>query len=155
MSRFKSDDVELLLPAFRVAVKLLLQKMVAWGFKPIPFDTLRTSAEAAANARKGTGTANSIHQYGVAADIICGEHGWSCSDHGCDFFAVLGSEAKSLKLVWGGDWPRRDMPHVQGVAVAMQPAVRALGTGPESAAARNQMVVDFLMRPLALAKAKP
>jgi D-alanyl-D-alanine carboxypeptidase len=146
VSRYKSDDVELLLPAFRVAVKLLVQKMVAWGFRPIVFDTLRTADESAFNARRGTGKANSIHQFGCAADLICDEHGWSCADHGCDYFDVLGREAKSLKLVWGGDWPRRDMPHTQGISVAMQPAMRALGTWPVSAAARNQLVIDFLSR---------
>lgn len=148
MSRYKSDDVELLLPSFRVAVKLLLAKMTALGFEPVPFDTVRTAAEAAANAKKGTGTANSIHQWGCACDVICGAHGWSCRDADCEFYEALGREAEALKLVWGGRWKRVDMPHVQGIPVSAQPKMRALSTGADSAKERDHLVWAFLQRPV-------
>jgi hypothetical protein len=151
VSRYKSDDVELLLPAFRVVAKMLLQRMTAWGFKPTPFDTVRTAAEAAKNAAKGTGSANSMHRWGCAMDVICDDHGWSCAVTKCEFYTFLGREAKDLKLVWGGDWARRDYPHVQAIPVAWQPQMRAIAISPETVARRNQVCVNWLLRPIAKA----
>lgn len=131
MSKYKADDVGLLLPCFQPVIRSLLKTLDVLGYEPVPFDTLRTAEEALRNAKRGTGIVDSIHRHGAACDVICGRHGWSCKDHDCDFYAVLGREARAHGLVWGGDWKRRDLPHVQCVAVADQNALRALATWEE------------------------
>lgn len=130
-TRYRADDVELLLPAFREVAKRLLERLHARDFEPVPRDTLRSRTEAAANARKGTGITDSMHCYGVAMDVICGAHGWACPAKGCAFFEALGEEAEKLGLTWGGRWRRRDLPHVQAVAVFDQGRIRALQTDAE------------------------
>lgn len=129
----KGDDITLLVPAFRERVQAVLDQLTARGFTPVLRDGMRTRAEAAANARRGVGIADSMHCYGVAADVICAELGWQHPE----FFAALGEVAEDAGLVWGGRWKRRDLPHLQGVPVAWQDRVRRAGS-PE--------VIDGLVR---------
>jgi hypothetical protein len=126
VSKYRADDVDLLLPSFRQAVRDLLQALTERGFKPIPRDTLRTAEEALRNAKKGVGIVDSIHCHGAAVDVICDEHGWDCAANGCEFYAALGEIAEAMGLVWGGRWKRRDLPHVQAIEVRDQNALRAL-----------------------------
>lgn len=121
---YKSDDVDLLVPAFADEVRTVLWLLRERGLDPVPFDTLRTPEEAALNAARGVGIAKSMHCYGVACDVICGRHGWGCYKNRCDFFAHLGAVVKARQLVWGGDWRRKDLPHFQCVPVWMQPRIR-------------------------------
>jgi hypothetical protein len=83
------------------------------------------------NAAKGTGIVDSVHCHGAAVDIICAAHGWECARHGCDFYNILGREAHGRGLVWGGSWRRRDLPHVQAIAVFEQKQLRELKTWEE------------------------
>lgn len=122
MTRYKADDISLLVPAFRERVEELLASMTRLGFDPIVRDGFRTQEEAKANAAKGVGIADSMHCYGIAADIISGSRGWLHPT----FFAALGHQAKAFDLVWGGDWPRRDLPHVQAVPLRLQAAIRKM-----------------------------
>ncbi len=140
MPRVREDDINLLLPTFRGKVQELLDAMRALGYKPVLVDGLRTTEEALANARKGSGIIDSIHCYGAAADLICGDHLWSCAKARCKFFTKLGQQAEALGFVWGGRFPKVDLPHVQGVTVAGQAALRRLGRGPDGAAARDALV---------------
>lgn len=148
MTRYKADDIELLVPSFRPVVRRLLDALTARGFSPVPRDTLRTPAEALANAQKGVGIANSMHCYGVAVDVICGAHGWSCRERGCPFFTALGEEAEKLGLTWGGRWRRRDFPHVQAIPVADQGRIRKLGAQGQAAVldafVRSRLVAQML-----------
>lgn len=125
MLKYKSDDLNLLLPSFRVKVDLLIAAMEDLGYDPIPFDTFRTAEEAAKNARNGKGIVNSMHEYGAAVDIICGDKGWNNPA----FFKDLGIQAEALGLTWGGRFTRVDMPHVQAIPFKNQNQLRAL---PES-----------------------
>jgi len=134
MAKYRSDDISLLIPEFRALVEALLVEMRTDGFAPVLRDGLRTRGEAAANAAKGVGIADSMHLYGIAADIICDEHGWGCAKVGCHFFTALGEHAKALGLTWGGDWRRRDLPHVQMVPVGWQTRIRRAGS-PEAVGA--------------------
>lgn len=109
-----------LVRSFRTRIARLLNRMRRRGFTPCMRSGFRTRKEAARNARKGTGIADSMHCYGVAADIICGERGWRHPE----FFQALGEEAEALGLVWGGDWRRRDYPHVQAIPVSAQNRIR-------------------------------
>ena len=143
---YKADDVELLLPSFRPYVERLLAALEALGYPAVPRDTLRTPKEAEANASKGVGVKDSMHCYGAAVDVICATHGWSCHEHGCRFFEVLGEEAERIGLVWGGRWTRGgkgpDLPHVQAVAVKDQSRLRAC----KSAAERDAFIAKRVCR---------
>lgn len=140
--RLKEDDIDLLLPSFRPYVHELVRRLRAAGFDPLVRDTLRTFDEAERNALRGTGATKSMHCYGAAADLICGKHNWDCGKLGCRFFHVLGALAKDLRLTWGGDWKKRDMPHVQCVPATTlaQNKLRSLKTEKE----RDTYVRRFL-----------
>lgn len=60
------------------------------------------------------GPFQSAHEYGQAADFVLNYPGkeWQYEkfEHVWEEFGAL---AKSLGLVWGGDFKRRDMPHVE------------------------------------------
>lgn len=144
MSKYRADDLDLLLPSFRKRIDIVIERLRERGYQPVPRDTLRTSAEAAKNAETGVGVANSMHCYGAACDVICDVHGWDCRKHGCQFFAALGEEAEKLGLTWGGRWSRRgrgpDMPHVQGVRVIDQTRFRRL----KDAEARDAFIAERL-----------
>lgn len=138
--RLREDDINLLLPTMQVKVGELLAALRAQGFDPILFDGLRTREEAQRNLSRGTGIADSIHCYGAAADLVCAVHHWDCRRQGCKFFTKLGQTAEALGFTWGGRFTKTDQPHVQGITVAKQRAMRALGIGPEHAAEREAMV---------------
>lgn len=140
MGKYKPDDISLLLPSLREPVRELTVRMGELGFVCVLFDTLRTPGQAAKNAAKGSGKADSMHCYGAAADLICDVHGWDCHVAGCKFYETLGEQAEALGLVWGGRWHRVDLDHVQGVSIAQQAAMRALGMGDEHAAQRDALV---------------
>ena len=54
---------------------------------------------------------DSLHQYGVAFDIVFRKDGYDAPDVQ---WKLLGSEGKKLGLEWGGDWTTfRDKPHFQ------------------------------------------
>jgi hypothetical protein len=143
MSRYPSDDIDLLLPSFAAKVRRLLDAMRARGFDPVPFDTLRTPKEAAKFAAKGVGSANSMHLYGAACDVICGVHGWGCHERSCMFFGALGSEVEALGLTWGGRFKTRfDQPHFQACTVEQQPSVRAIADWHE----RDRYVATLMRR---------
>lgn len=144
--KYKSDDIELLLPSFKPVIVELMKRMAVRGFTCIPFDTARTEEEAERNARRGRGIENSIHIYGAACDLICAEHGWQCSSQKprCGFFQALGAEAEALGLLWGGRFKRVDMPHVQAISIKQQDNMRKLGHKPDSVEARDKLVRTFL-----------
>jgi hypothetical protein len=127
MPRYRADNVDLLLPFFAGKTYAVLASMEAKGYKPVPFDTLRTPAEAAKFFARGTGSKNSMHLYGAACDVICDVHGWGCQAKGCNFYRDLGISVELQGLVWGGRFRSRvDLPHFQICSVADQPAVRAI-----------------------------
>lgn len=140
--RYKEDDINLLLPSFKPRVQGVLEDMRSLGYTPVLRDTVRTEAEAAANAAKGTGSVNSMHLYGCAADIICNDHGWACAAAKCKFYVKLGYAVEAHGMYWGGRFKKVDQPHMQGVPAIprAQNAIRALGHEPESAAKRDAMV---------------
>lgn len=114
--RYKEDDINLLLPAFRQRVFLLMQRLIARGFDPVIVDTKRSATEAAANAAKNTGIVNSLHITGAAADIVSNAH----DRNSAAFNAAYEEEIKRLYLTWGGRWARVDVAHVQAIPVALE-----------------------------------
>jgi hypothetical protein len=125
-----------LVPAFRAAVTALAERLRAAGYKPRLFETYRSPKRAQELVAAGKSRAKgglSMHCYGMAADIICSVHLWSCAEHGCGFYEALGAEARKLGMTWGGDWDgdgvtreqrEHDLPHVQAVPIDAQAAVR-------------------------------
>ncbi len=151
MSRYKADDMSLLLPSFRAKMLLVVDDMLDLGHDIVVFDTGRSKREAAKNAARGVGRPNSIHCYGGACDCICGKHGWSCRAHGCSFFEDYGRVVEKHGLVWGGNFDRDpstddrldDRPHAQGMEVKDQNRFRALRT----AAERDAFIAARLCKP--------
>lgn len=137
-----------LVPPFREAVATLMARLSAAKFKPRLFETYRSPKRAKELVEAGRSRARgglSMHCYGLASDIICGEHLWSCERHGCQFFVALGREARSLGMVWGGDWDgdgitreqrEHDLPHVQAIPIEAQAAARRAEPGELAAMAR-------------------
>lgn len=139
------DDLDALMLPFRARVVALLGRLAALDFRPLLWETYRSPERAQLLVREGKSLARgglSMHCYGVAADIICAEHRWGCEErdehgkrkHDCNFFRVLGEQAKACGLAWGGDWDGDgdqhdqkliDMPHVQGVPLELQDRIRA------------------------------
>lgn len=125
-----------LVPPFRAAITTLADRLSAAKFKPRLFETYRSPKRAQELVEAGRSRARgglSMHCYGMAADIICADHLWSCEHHECGFFEALGREAKTLGMTWGGDWDgddvtreqrEHDLPHVQAVPITAQAAVR-------------------------------
>lgn len=141
----RCSDPEQLLPSFRRRVVALLARLRAAELHPVLFETFRTPERAAQLARRGTGIVGSMHCYGVAADIICELHLWACHEHGCKFFDALLEQGQRLGLTCGGEWARRDLPHVQGIPLRQQAAIRAANTAEE----RDAIAAKWLdMRPM-------
>lgn len=121
-------DLAELLPPFRRAVYVLLERLHAAGHEPVLHETYRTPERAAALIAKGRSKvapgALSMHCLRLAADLICERHQWDCGKAGCDFYQRLGLEAERLGMTWGGRWERRDLVHVQAIPVAVQARAR-------------------------------
>lgn len=117
-------DLDRLVPTFRVRVDLLTARMVASGHDPMVFETYRSPERAAMLARRGTGVVDSMHCYGVAADLISTSMKWSAP---YAFWRDLRDHAEALGLVSGARFrARHDAPHVQCVPVLYQGVLRAL-----------------------------
>src|SRR3990167_7697681 len=72
-------DMERLLPSFRAQVDGLLADMRSAGHEPRVFETWRSPERVAFLVAKGTGSASSMHPYGIAVDIICAVKLWKAS----------------------------------------------------------------------------
>lgn len=140
--KYKSDDINLLLPAFRDKIQLLLSNLQEEGFDPILIDTARTQKEADENAKKGTGISKSLHIYGAASDIISASKGRK--DNKFNAALIIGSKKLGLtsgaNKKYGGDFPsKHDVAHVQAIPVKLQPAFRSL----TSVNARNMFISEY------------
>ncbi len=120
-----SRDPAKLLPSFARKLELLFEALRARNFDPMLNEGFRSFERAAALAKNAAAggpraSANSMHCYGAAADIISASRLW---DHP-KFFEALGQESKRLGLVWGGDFG--DRPHVQALPIEAQDGLRKL-----------------------------
>lgn len=116
------------MPAFRERIVALVTRLKERGFLPLVWETYRSPerSEHLVATGKSNSSGPSMHCYGVAADLVCAEHHWDCGKHGCGFFEALGKEAEKCGLTWGGRWKSiHDFPHVQGVRVDQQAAIRS------------------------------
>lgn len=140
------SDPKLLLPSVRIRVEAMIVVLRNEGQNPKLFETGRSPERAiwlgtTGKSRNGVG---SLHCLGAAADLIDAEHGWDNPA----FFVALGRVAALYGMTWGGDWDANpdtkqtfdDRPHVQGVPVPMQNALRACRTFE----ARERFVAAYL-----------
>lgn len=145
-TKYREDDVALLLPSLQLVHNALKAKMVELGHKPCTRDTRRSAKEAEANAKRGVGIKDSIHEYDAAFDMICDVHGWACASSPklkCRFFVDLRREGLALGLFRGPEW---DWPHLQAIPATKraQDGLRALGKGEASRDARDAYVRRWL-----------
>lgn len=137
-------SLDVLAPAFRARVELVLADMRAWGYTPRVFETLRTNARQ--NYLYGFGreyddgrgvvthsqtVGDTWHGFGLAVDIVCAVKLWGAKP---DFWYVLGTSARRHGLVWGGDWNNdwnsaderfMDRPHIQWGNMRRSPSLNA------------------------------
>ncbi len=119
MSRLLND----LAPAFRPLAFELLARFTEAGIPVMIVDTLRTSAEHAANVAAGVSwTTKSKHLDGLAIDVCPYEafnlYGpdklrWNSDDPA---WQQMGAIGEALGLRWGGRWKQKDMGHFEYVA---------------------------------------
>lgn len=152
MSTKRWSDPNMLLAPFRDAVADLVQALKDAGHDPRVFETYRSRERAQTLVKRGKSKARgglSMHCYGVACDIICKRHLWSCHEHDCDYYQQLGRLAEEHGMLWGGNWdgddiPREirehDLPHVQGVPLDKQDEIRNATSNEE----RESLVREFL-----------
>jgi hypothetical protein len=113
-------------PRLRGKVMLLITKLEDRGRDPIVYESVRTHERQ--QYLYGFGRSyddpgdprgivtysqdgdDSWHFYGLAVDIISKSKGWGAPP---SFWVDLGQAARSVGLHWGGDWRKKDLPHVQ------------------------------------------
>lgn len=138
----RQSDSALLVPAFWERLKPALVEVKGQGFNPVLHETLRSRERALKLVADGKSKAKgglSMHCFGVAADVICGDHQWSCKANHCKFFETYGEIIESVGLTWGGRWPTMvDLPHCQAIPLNLQALVRT--AKPEDI---NEMVKTF------------
>lgn len=118
------NDMDLLLPSFRYAVEEVLDIMRRAGHDPFVFETWRSPERVALLVQRGTGSANSMHSHGVAADIISISRRWKAS---AAFWRDLQAAAEVKGLTSGATFrSRRDLPHVQAISVKQQTSFLAI-----------------------------
>lgn len=129
----KSPSV--LAPGFRAALQRVFVRLRHGGFDPVIAESLRTDArqrylfgfgreydDGRGEVTESADCAHTWHCYGLAADVISIAHGWDSEA----FFEALGAAAHAERLAWGGNWHRRDLPHVQwGSPMLVSPSPRA------------------------------
>lgn len=93
----------------RVLFSRLISELVLWvnqqpGYACAYDQVKRTAAEAAANAKKGTGIARSLHTDGLAADLLLYRDG--IYQEFSEAHAFIGARWKQMHSLarWGGDF---------------------------------------------------
>lgn len=112
-------DVAELLPNARTACKLFMAECARQGLNVLITETYRSQARqdylyAQGRTRPGnkvTWTRTSRHTSRRAWDICKNVKGGEYSD--ASFFKKCGAIAKSLGIIWGGEWSTPDMPHFE------------------------------------------
>ena len=90
-------DLDRLVPCFRARVDVLLERLEARGFSVQVWETYRSPARVRMLAAKGTGSARSVHPYGVAVDIVENDKTpWTLAKPG--LWEAISEEAAKLGL---------------------------------------------------------
>ena len=119
----RQSSLAVVAPAFRVKVERVCAALMAKGYDPLVFETLRTKERSdwlygfGRDYDDGRGVVTHIapdqhswHFYGLAADIISASRGWNAADA---FWTDLPLAAEAEGLASGARWASQDKPHVQ------------------------------------------
>jgi hypothetical protein len=121
------SDMGRLLPGFREQVEALVADMRGAGFDPRVYETWRSPERVAMLVAKGVGSKNSVHPYGIAADIIDAKLLWNAK---AAFWTNLTTFAEARGLTSGARFSKlHDLPHVQGIPVSAQAGLVSKGNG--------------------------
>lgn len=112
-------DISALTKNAQIACNLFLEECKKQGLNVLVTETYRSQARqdylyAQGRTRAGnkvTWTRNSRHTSGRAWDICKNVKGQEYADN--KFFEKCGEIAKSLGIIWGGDWKSADTPHFE------------------------------------------
>jgi hypothetical protein len=132
-------DLGELTPCFRQRVEVLLSRLAARGLSVQVWETYRSPARVKLLTARGTGSARSVHPYGVAVDIVERDKTpWHANQPG--LWEAIGEEAERLGLVWGGRFrSRSDRPHVQALETRYDRAVARVPAEQRDAWVRERM----------------
>lgn len=99
---------------FFYRVALLILRLKNKGIDVMPFSFYRSPEEQKRLFKEGkTLTLNSKHMYYLAIDLVVVKNGKLVWERTNDY-EILGNEAESLGLVWGGRWKDlNDIYHVE------------------------------------------
>jgi hypothetical protein len=114
-------NLALLEPTFMERVIELIKRMEAREFDATVWETLRTRERAQMLAESGTGIVDSMHCYGVAADIISKSKLWDAPK---EFWDGMTEESEDLGLVRVYQHGHLDGPHVQAIDVHEEGFIR-------------------------------
>jgi hypothetical protein len=98
---------------FCVNVAILVLHINASGYSCTFGEAYRTPEQAALNAKKGIGIANSLHCKRLAIDLNLFKDGVYCAD--VESWRPFGEYWKGLNTLnrWGGDWKSGDANHLE------------------------------------------
>ena len=115
-------DWNKLQPAFRQSLLVLLSRLAGQGYQFVLLEGYRSPERQDALAAMGSHLTQarafeSRHQFGLAADIAPMRNGALAFDFNDPWtrtaYLVLGEEARSMGIVWGGMWKMQDYGHVE------------------------------------------
>jgi hypothetical protein len=113
-----------LTPCFRDRAVLLVPALKLRGYNVQVWETYRSPERVKELAARGTGSAWSVHPYGVAIDIVENDRTpWDPSDPGLWDAITIEAEALGLYRVRRGKTKTLDGPHVQALAPYLDRAV--------------------------------
>lgn len=101
-------------PKFKIKVLEVLIQLEQRGYYPLIRNGLRTKSQAYRNHKAGVGSKNSLHCYGLAADIVLKDYRTPDLYNKApkEFWIDLANIAKSLGLRAGFEFTKQDRPHI-------------------------------------------
>jgi peptidoglycan L-alanyl-D-glutamate endopeptidase CwlK len=127
-----NHDLAVLAPLFRDSVLEAIAACQANGLDAFVYEGYRSPelqalyysrgrtvippAETVTNARSNL---YSWHGYGLAVDVISVEHEWNASE---EWFTDVADIFRQHRCKWGGDWKKKDPPHLQWSACKPSPS---------------------------------
>ena len=132
IKKLRVNDICTLAPEFRYAIERMqndwkisepiVQGGKTYPFDPVIFETTRVNELQRIYFDQGTSGAQhafySWHFYGLAIDVVSASMEWSAP---AMWWTRLGDIANNHGLRWGGNWPRKDLPHIQWGAMLDTP----------------------------------
>lgn len=116
-------DPSKLLLGFRAKLARVFQRMEAQGFRPILWEGRRSANRAKRLDTRGTGIKQSLHRYGIAADVVDRDLLWNAPK---TFWDALTSASLAEGLYPGSQFTDPDPDHVQAISPKQTPKFLAM-----------------------------